>query len=219
MRNRESGFTLVEIAIVLVIISLLLGGILKGQELINSTKIKGNVNDFRSTATAYYGFQDRFKAVAGDDTAVATHVTGGTLATTPTGDTRGNGRIGGWWIPATVASDESSLFWQHVRLAGFLTGTTTVATGYGPVNASGGQIGITGTNPDSTAASTFGGTFYVCSNNIDGKSAKLIDIAMDDGATNTGTVRVFAADAAAAGPLIAITAIVDGTLYSVCAAY
>ena len=36
MKRRQSGFTLVEIAIVLVIIGLLLGGILKGQELINS---------------------------------------------------------------------------------------------------------------------------------------------------------------------------------------
>ena len=40
MRSRQSGFTLVEIAIVLVIIGLLLGGVLKGQELINSAKVK-----------------------------------------------------------------------------------------------------------------------------------------------------------------------------------
>ena len=37
-RAREGGFTLVEIAIVLVIIGLLLGGILKGQELITSAQ-------------------------------------------------------------------------------------------------------------------------------------------------------------------------------------
>jgi prepilin-type N-terminal cleavage/methylation domain-containing protein len=40
MRSKQSGFTLVEIAIVLVIIGLLLGGVLKGQELINSAKVK-----------------------------------------------------------------------------------------------------------------------------------------------------------------------------------
>ncbi|MCK7492232.1 MAG: prepilin-type N-terminal cleavage/methylation domain-containing protein [Comamonadaceae bacterium] len=38
MKSQQSGFTLVEIAIVLVIIGLLLGGILKGQELINSAQ-------------------------------------------------------------------------------------------------------------------------------------------------------------------------------------
>ena len=40
MNKQQSGFTLVEIAIVLVIIGLLLGGVLKGQELINSAKVK-----------------------------------------------------------------------------------------------------------------------------------------------------------------------------------
>ena len=40
MKRKQSGFTLVEIAIVLVIIGLLLGGILKGQEMINQAKIK-----------------------------------------------------------------------------------------------------------------------------------------------------------------------------------
>lgn len=220
MRTKQTGFTLVEIAIVLVIISLLLGGILKGQELINSTKVKSMVNDFRSTATAYYGYQDRFRAIAGDDANVANHVTGGTPATTPVLADVGNGRINGWWIPATVASDESSLFWQHVRLAGLLTGTTTVAAGYEPVNAAGGQVGITGTNPDSTAVNnTFSGTFYVCSNNIDGKSAKQIDSMMDDGNSATGSVRVFAANAAAAAAPTAQANVADGTLYAVCAAY
>ena len=49
MRNKQSGFTLVEIAIVLVIIGLLLGGVLKGQELINSAKVKNlNVSAFET---------------------------------------------------------------------------------------------------------------------------------------------------------------------------
>jgi prepilin-type N-terminal cleavage/methylation domain-containing protein len=48
MRSKQSGFTLVEIAIVLVIIGLLLGGVLKGQELINSAKVKNMIaSDFR----------------------------------------------------------------------------------------------------------------------------------------------------------------------------
>ena len=51
-RRQQSGFTLVEIAIVLVIIGLLLGGILKGQELINSAKAKSFAQDFRNVQTA-----------------------------------------------------------------------------------------------------------------------------------------------------------------------
>lgn len=45
-KRRQSGFTLIEIAIVLVIIGLLLGGILKGQELINSARVKNLASDF-----------------------------------------------------------------------------------------------------------------------------------------------------------------------------
>ncbi|MBC7697144.1 MAG: prepilin-type N-terminal cleavage/methylation domain-containing protein, partial [Bacteroidia bacterium] len=40
MKKQQTGFTLIELAIVLVIIGLLLGGVLKGQELINSAKVK-----------------------------------------------------------------------------------------------------------------------------------------------------------------------------------
>ena len=86
MKSQQSGFTLVEIAIVLVIIGLLLGGILKGQELINSAKAKSFAQDFRTIQTALYGYQDRFKAIPGDHASVATALLGpppATLATTP----------------------------------------------------------------------------------------------------------------------------------------
>ena len=48
---RQAGFTLVEIAIVLVIIGLLLGGVLKGQELVNNAKVKNLANDFRAVSS------------------------------------------------------------------------------------------------------------------------------------------------------------------------
>ena len=67
MKSQQSGFTLVEIAIVLVIIGLLLGGILKGQELINSAKVKNLAQDFKTVPLYIYGYQDRFKALPGDD--------------------------------------------------------------------------------------------------------------------------------------------------------
>ena len=62
--GRQGGFTLVEIAIVLVIVGLLLGGILKGQELINSAQVKSFSGDFRSASTYINGYQDRFRAVS-----------------------------------------------------------------------------------------------------------------------------------------------------------
>ncbi len=67
MKNNQKGFTLVEIAIVLVIIGLLLGGILKGQEMIVQAKIKNAITDFSGVSAAYFGYQDRYRATPGDD--------------------------------------------------------------------------------------------------------------------------------------------------------
>ena len=98
MKNGQGGFTLVEIAIVLVIIGLLLGGVLKGQELINSAKVKNFINDFKTMPLFIYGYQDKFKALPGDDANVTTHL--GSAATAAgvtllavTNTTQGNGRI------------------------------------------------------------------------------------------------------------------------------
>ena len=58
MNNRkQAGFTLVEIAIVLVIIGLLLGGILKGQELINSARVRNLADQNSGVQAAYFGFK------------------------------------------------------------------------------------------------------------------------------------------------------------------
>src|SRR6266487_3655761 len=65
--STQGGFTLVEIAIVLVIIGLLLGGILKGQEMITQAKIKNIVNDFNGVTVAVTSYQDRYRAIPGDD--------------------------------------------------------------------------------------------------------------------------------------------------------
>ena len=61
MRQQQKGFTLVEIAIVLVIIGLLLGGILKGQELINSARVRNLADSTTGIQAAYFGFIDRYR--------------------------------------------------------------------------------------------------------------------------------------------------------------
>ncbi len=219
MKSQQSGFTLVEIAIVLVIIGLLLGGILKGQELINSAKVKNLANDFRTIPTYIYGFQDKYKALPGDDALASTHVNGATNATTPA-TSQGNGVINGNWN-TTTNTDESFLFWQHVRLAGLATGTTnTAAADYVPRNADGGAIGITG-DPVLTAPTTpYIANFYVCSTNIQGRFARQIDTTIDDGNTATGTLRVICQNTCAtAADAVALAPADDANLYTVCAAY
>ena len=186
MKSQQSGFTLVEIAIVLVIIGLLLGGILKGQELINSAKVKNIANDFRVIPTYIYAYQDKFKSLPGDDSQVAIHVTGGTPGT---GGTLGNGVIEGAWNAAETGTAESNIFWQHVRLANVAAGPTTPAAGYAPINAVGGRIGVSSATAAQVQITGMTGTYQVCSAGILGKFAKQLDIQMDDGVTNTGSMR------------------------------
>ncbi len=64
----QKGFTLIEIAIVLVIIGLLLGGVLKGQELINTARVRALNNTVDGITAAWFSFQDRYRAFPGDYT-------------------------------------------------------------------------------------------------------------------------------------------------------
>ncbi|RIX40688.1 MAG: prepilin-type N-terminal cleavage/methylation domain-containing protein [Rhodocyclales bacterium GT-UBC] len=222
MKNKQGGFTLVEIAIVLVIIGLLLGGVLKGQELINSAKVKNFINDFKTVPLFVYGYQDKFRALPGDDLNAATHLSGAATAAgvtllTPTSTSLGNGRIEGSYN-STSNTDESVAFWQQVRLANLAAGSASFSTPANdlPTNADGGRLGIQSTAPITGMT----GSYFVCSEGIQGRFAKQIDITLDDGNTATGSVRV------AAGPYsnkeltaIATTAIVDATTYIVCTAF
>jgi prepilin-type N-terminal cleavage/methylation domain-containing protein len=205
--RRQSGFTLIEIAIVLVIIGLLLGGILKGQELINSARVKNLATDFRNIPVFIYAYQDKFRALPGDDSAVVAH-TGGTLATT--GSTPGDGVIDGAWNSDTD-THESYLFWEHIRKAGLAPGSTNIAaTDYKQLNAVGGRVGIQSSKPYTSMNS---GTWFICSGGITGKLAKQLDVQLDDGDTGTGAMQAnLTADGTAAGD----GTLDDATPYVVC---
>jgi prepilin-type N-terminal cleavage/methylation domain-containing protein len=211
MKKTQTGFTLIELAIVLVIIGLLLGGVLKGQELINSAKVKNMVADFQNTQIYLYGYQGKFKALPGDDAQLANHVTGGTVATAITAGDLGNFKIDGLW-DSTTDTNESYLFWQHVRLAGLAPGSTvaTSPAAYIPRNADGGVVGI----QSGAVITGMTGSFSVCSGNILGKLAKQIDVTMDDGDTGSGSVQ--AALTTAATTKVASAAVDDAKLYNVC---
>jgi prepilin-type N-terminal cleavage/methylation domain-containing protein len=214
MKSQQSGFTLVEIAIVLVIIGLLLGGILKGQELINSAKVKNLANDFRTIPTYIYAYQDKFKALPGDDPAVTTHV--GASGTAGTGGTVGNGVIEGAWNVAETGTVESNIFWQHVRLANLAAGPTTPAAGFAPTNAVSGRIGLSSATAAQLQVTGMSGTYQVCSAGILGKFVKQLDIQMDDGNTAAGSMRAVTDGAALGATAVATASIDDATAYTVC---
>ena len=215
MKHNQSGFTLIEIAIVLVIIGLLLGGVLKGQELINSAKVKNLASDFKNIPVYIYGYQDKFKALPGDDDGVVAHVAGD-LATT--GGTAGNGIIDGTWDSSTI-TDESYLFWQHIRLAGFGPGATTAgAADYISKNAVGGDIGITNSLGD-IPITGIKGTYIVCSDSISGKFAQQLDTTLDNGQTDSGSVMVSGGTTTPPPAATAYADIVPDQTYLVCMGY
>jgi len=194
MHKTQQGFTMVEIAIVLVIIGLLLGGILKGQEMITQAKIKNVIADFSGISAAYHGYQDRYRAVPGDDPNAAGRWTNAPVAISGDGD----GIVAGTYntaCPAVFgAAPESCMWWDHLRRAGFVTGNGAQQ----PLNAVTGQIGVQtgdGAGPPSGpvlgAAAGAGGFsgLIICSANLPDKIATAVDTQMDDGQRLSGSVR------------------------------
>lgn len=129
--RKQTGFTLIEIAIVLVIIGLLLGGILKGQELITGAKVRNLISQVDGVKAAFFGFQDRYRAYPGDYSQADRNITGVFASG------NGNGRI-----ELTGSPPEFILVWDHLSHAGFITGT------YSASNFTAGTSGAAGvTNP------------------------------------------------------------------------
>lgn len=196
IRNRrpQSGFTLVEIAIVLVIIGLLLGGVLKGQELIEQSKIKRVVNDFNNISAAFATYQDRYKALPGDDLNAATRWTvavGGAAATAGNGDNIMTATLAQVFVPGGVAS-EAGLAWQHLRATGLISGDMTTAgtsttPELTPFNSNYG-FGVSATAFALGVAPTF------CAS-LPPKAAEQLDRQLDDGRPGTGTIRAGVATA------------------------
>ncbi|MEO8628421.1 MAG: prepilin-type N-terminal cleavage/methylation domain-containing protein [Betaproteobacteria bacterium] len=132
MKRNASGFTLIEIAIVLVIIGLLLGGVLKGQELITGARVRNLISQQDGIKAAFFGFQDRYRALPGDYAAADKNLNCGTSITCPVGN--GNGRVEN---PATSTGTihEELIAWNHLTAAGFLNGNYTYTAETAPSDA------------------------------------------------------------------------------------
>jgi prepilin-type N-terminal cleavage/methylation domain-containing protein len=116
-KSREQGFTLIELSIVLVIIGLIVGGILVGQDLIKAAEVRAQISQIEKYNSAVNTFRGKFNAIPGD-MAVSTATQFGFVGASCSG-TRGardgNGLLEGvspW--PLLQTDGELALFWQDI---------------------------------------------------------------------------------------------------------
>ncbi len=212
-RRAQSGFTLVEIAIVLVIIGLLLGGVLKGQELIENGRVKNAANDMNGISAAYNSYLDRYRKLPGDDGPIGVltarggqWTTAGILAGT------NNGVLGVNAGQTFTGGGEGTQFFQHLRASGFITGNPGDAGANAmPVNAWGGRLGVTNAVVQGRPAARV----LVCLGNVPGKAAAALDVQLDDGLPNNGAFRA-TQGANNAPPGAAAAAYSEDQTYTVC---
>ncbi len=197
---RQRGFTLVEIAIVLVIVGLLLGGVLKGQELITSARVRNLADQATSIQAAYHGFIDRYRQTPGDWPA---NLAAQAIPGVATGG-NGNGRLdaagGGAW-------EEPLAAWEHLARSGFLQGSyvggntapQASETNRAPRNAFNGFMLMTRSADYADGGTAVERQLLVLGRGIPVNVLRELDVKLDDGLPTSGVLRHAASSGAALG--------------------
>lgn len=181
------GFTVVEIAIVLAIIALILGGVFKGQALIDNARVRSLSTEVSGIQTAWFSFQERYRSIPGDFSKAGTQIDSAAASG------NGNGRIDD--------SLERAGVWQQLSLAGFISGQydgsqsavgtssdVHCADGTCPKNPYNGYYKISysaqAADTDSPSNEIFTG------DQIPVNILAQLDLQLDDGKANSGRFRV-----------------------------
>lgn len=196
--KKQMGLTLVEITVVMVIVGLLLGGVLKIQEIVTNAKIKNVEGSFDSLAKAIFVYQERYNALPGDDKQAKDNF-GFTLDGTAV-----NGNANGiidknnnkdYCVKPTPRDqdDETGKVWLHLRAAKLIAGSHLEdddSAYFGPVNAFNGATRVDSRDSD------FSVSVWICFTNIPSipsdpskDIALLIDQRQDDGNVEEGRIQ------------------------------
>jgi prepilin-type N-terminal cleavage/methylation domain-containing protein len=193
------GFTLIELAIVLVVIGLLLGGILKGQELIESARARNLISQMDSIKAAYFTFQDKYRAVPGDYPGALARANLSGIA---------NDSVGGnadGVVRDTSQARESLLVWVHLAHANLISGNYQ-SSGSLPDSAAEWPRNPYGATLQLQYDALFSGSGGVprlslkTGNQVPARILAEIDRKIDDGRANSGQFRFSAYDGGGGPP-------------------
>lgn len=219
MRNHSkvAGFTLAELAVVMIVIGVLIGGVLKGRELIINGQVTGTVAQIKSIDAAVSSFRDMYAAYPGDIFSATTRVQNCSAVTGCASVGDGNGELNR--LPNGYASDdEASQFFIQMAVVDLITGINAgVGAQWGGIYPASKLYGGFHPSWSRGTASDFvanGGNkvsvgYYLTLTNTAGAApdensgvmtpnqAERIDSKLDDGKADAGIVRGFGSNCTA----------------------
>ncbi len=225
--SHTRGFTLLEFALVMTLFGLLVGSILRGQELITTAKVRNMLDQRGAIQTAVSAFSDRHHLNAGDLTvAQAATISGAMVASGSAGD-------GITALVLSGAGNESSTAFQNLTVARYISCApclTVTAAAPNPISTIlNSPLNVFGSNLTyGFTASTVAGTILwwdltfastrIIQTTGSGMTTSMLrelDLKGDDGSPGTGNFRLSSVGAgagfsvAACAPSLAGVATVD----------
>lgn len=212
-RHLSKGFTLVELAIVLTIVALLIGGVLKGQELVKNGNMTATLAQVKAIAAAQKMFYDAYMYYPGDmkdartrlnkcDAAHTCYNGNGNESVNGEGSGNDKGTVQSWQSVIATPTSENFQYWKHLALAGFMKEIDSNAS----VAKWGSSHPYTAldcgfhavTTTDAGSVSTLSGNILGFRKDVNGGAgfncvtpqiASVLDLKADDGVATTGDIQ------------------------------
>lgn len=202
MMNKQNGFTLVELAIALMVIGLLIGGVLKGQELIENARITQIARQIKAYEAAVTIFKGQYNTLPGDMKRPQSRLTN--CDTDPCQLTGNGDRMIGSNETAGTDLHEGVNFWIHMDRAGLISGTNEEIAPMNvwfkrasPMNAFDGYTTLRWISSAGAWSAGMKAHRYTVSDNYDQNYHALsimrtqrLDEKLDDGKPRSGSMRV-----------------------------